>query len=248
VAAAASRPATQAVATLLAVVLLGAAGIYAYRNWSNHVTSACRAYGTHPVTDGFPIAVVLGDSYTRGALLPRPREQAWSTLLGRQEGWRTYAEGVSSTGVTTSGLCPGQSFSARLPKALAHDPQILVVQTGLNDAREARPGETRAATIALLARAQQVPRLIVVGPPAAPSTPPKVLQRIDRELTEACRRPRCQYVSALHWRLPFASDRLHLLPEGHVLLARYVAQALAGHPAGAASPVAHRTAAHAAAR
>ena len=70
--------------------------------------------------------VAMGDSYSAGLGLEDPRD-AWPTVAGRLEGWQTYVEAVSGTGVTTGGPCTGQDFGARLPQALAHDPETLIV-------------------------------------------------------------------------------------------------------------------------
>jgi lysophospholipase L1-like esterase len=221
------RPARRILAAALALVLVALVARFEYQHW-NQPAEACRAHGQHAVTNGAPVAVVLGDSYTAGSLLPNPR-LAWSTLLGREKHWKTYAEGVPTTGVTTDGFCPGQNFLARLPKALAHHPQILVVQTGLNDARSA-PGAVRSQTEDLLRKASNVPAQVVVGPPPAPATPLAELRRVDRELRAACQLPHCRYVSALSWKLPYAPDRLHLTDAGHLLFATQVATALGGTP------------------
>jgi lysophospholipase L1-like esterase len=219
-------------AAALGLVLIAVVGGTLLRNW-NRPQEPCRAHGSIPVTSGSPTAVVIGDSYSAGVLLPNPRE-AWPTILAREEHWKAYVEGVSTTGVTTDGFCPNQNFLHRLPKALAHHPQILIMQTGLNDATSP-PGAVRAKTTELLEKASKVPQLVVVGPPPAPATPPARLRRVDAELREACRPPRCHYVSALRWQLPYAPDRLHLTAAGHLIFGTEVAEALraarVGNPA-----------------
>ncbi len=212
------------IAVGVALLLLAVAGTVVYRHRESP-PSGCRTSST-PVTTGSPTAAVLGDSYTAGLGLAEPR-LAWSTLLGRLEGWRTYAEGISGTGLTNSGFCTHADFGARLPKALAHHPRILVVQGGLNDTG-APPGAPGAALTRLLDRSARVPRLVVVGPPAAPGEPRPVLQRIDAEFRAACRPPHCTYVSALGWQLPFQPDRIHLTPAGHMMFAEHVSEALQG--------------------
>jgi lysophospholipase L1-like esterase len=207
-------------AALTLIVLAAAAVIFKH---STSRPDACKAHGSKEVTAGTPVAVVLGDSYSAGALLPNPR-LAWPTLLGREEHWKTYVEGVGTTGVTTDGFCRGQNFLARLPMALAHHPEILVVQVGLNDTG-APPGAVRAKASELLRRASAVPQLDVVGPPPAPSKSPADLRRVDAELRAACQLPRCHYISALHWQLPYA-DGLHPSAAGHLQFATMVATAL----------------------
>src|SRR4051794_23552624 len=144
------------------------------------------------------------------------------------EGWRTYAEGVSGTGLTTGGPCGrGADFGSRLPKALAHHPQILVVEGGLNDTHSPR-GSLTAALTRVLDRSSKVPRLIVIGPPAAPRYELPEVRRIDGELHAACSAPQCTYVSTLGWKLPFMADQVHLTPAGHAMFAEHVSAALHG--------------------
>lgn len=185
---------------------------------------ACRADGKDPVTTGTPVVSVLGDSYSAGALLPDPK-LAWSTLLGRLQGWTTYVEAVSSTGVTTAGFCQKKDFLTRLPQALDHGPEILVVQTGLNDVRSA-PGTARTAMTEVLRRSAGIRRVVVVGPPPAPVVVPAQLRRVDAELQAACQPPACSYISARAWQLPYLADRLHLTPTGHLQFAVRVSNAL----------------------
>lgn len=185
---------------------------------------ACRANGRNPVTTGGPVVVVLGDSYSAGAVLPDPK-LVWSTLLGQLQGWTTYVEAVSSTGVTTAGFCEKKDFLTRLPQALAHRPELLVVQTGLNDVHSS-PGTARTGMAEVLRRSTAVPRVVVVGPPPAPSLRPAELRRVDAELRTACRPPRCSYISARSWSLPYVEDRLHLTPAGHAQFAVRVSDAL----------------------
>lgn len=177
-----------------------------------------------PVTSGGPTAAVLGDSYAQGQHLDRPREQAWSTLLGQAEGWTTRVDAIGMTGFINGGYCGGQTFASRLPAVLASRPQVLVVEGGLND-YEADPADVRQAAAELLAAARAVPTVIVVGPPSAPArgdTPAAV----DAALGEATAAAGRQYVSTLTAGLPYLPDRLHLTPEGHQIFADLVASAV----------------------
>jgi lysophospholipase L1-like esterase len=216
--------ARQLLVLVLTLALLAVGGTVAYRRWWANPDYPCQAHGSKPVTSGSPTAAVLGDSYSAGFALEDPRS-AWSTVLGRLEGWRTYVEGVSGTGLTTGGPCDGEDFNARLPDALGHDPEILVVQAGLNDAYSPQ-GSREAALTRLLDQASEVPRVIVVGPPAAPVVRLPVLRRVDGEMRAACRPPRCTYVSTLDWKLPFGFDGVHLTPAGHVAFAALVSESL----------------------
>jgi lysophospholipase L1-like esterase len=192
-------------------------------------SAGCRAHDSKPATNGSPVAVVLGDSYSVGAS-PNGDPQAWPTVLGHQLRWKVYVNAISGTGVTTGGSCEDPTFLDRLPKALRHHPQTLIVQTGLNDT-SAPPGAVGTALTRLLRQASAVPELVVVGPPLAPAKPPRDVRRVDAELSAACPPPRCRYLSALTWRFPYLPDRVHPTVEGQARFARYVASALR-QPAG----------------
>ncbi|MDX6284470.1 MAG: hypothetical protein QOH03_5541, partial [Kribbellaceae bacterium] len=140
-----SGPWRALIAAALALILVAAGGAIAFRQRDAPQPTYCRTHGSKPVTNGSPTAVVLGDSYTAGQGLT-DRTQAWSTVLGRLEGWRTYAEAVSGTGLTNNGPCTKADYGSRLPQALAHHPQILVVQGGLNDTHAPPGADTDALT------------------------------------------------------------------------------------------------------
>jgi lysophospholipase L1-like esterase len=50
--------------------------------------------------------------------------------------------------------------------------------------------------------------------------------RVDAELRDACRPPRCTYVSAIRWKLQYYPDGVHPTADGHAAFARLVATAL----------------------
>jgi acyl-CoA thioesterase-1 len=210
---------------LLALVLLVGVGVGIYHR-ASAPPAGCRPDDSNPVTEGSPVAVVLGDSYSAGAFLPNGRREAWPSVMGERTHWKVYVNALSGTGVTNTALCEHARFADRVKKTLRHHPQILVVQTGLNDSA-APAGAVRQGLERLLSRTSSVPRVVVVGPPPAPIKSKADLMRVDAELSAACRPPRCQYVSALGWRIPYLRDRLHPTAEGHVLFGQLVAAAVA---------------------
>lgn len=175
-----------------------------------------------PVVTGGPVAVVLGDSYAQGAGLDDPRA-SWPTPLGQAHGWTTYVNAVGGTGFSNGGYCGGQDYRSRTAAVLAHRPDVVIVQGGLNDT-DAGAWDERAAVAGVLADLVAVPQVIVVGPVAAPSRPDAdVVDEQMRAVTEQAGR---RYVSALGWPVPFSSDQLHMTPAGHPQFAQLVAAAL----------------------
>jgi acyl-CoA thioesterase-1 len=69
-------------------------------------------------------------------------------------------------------------------------------------------------------------RVVVVGPPSAPSRAAAV-PRVDTLLAGLAAKHDAAYVSTAGWSLPYAEDRLHLTPAGHRLFGDQVAAAIA---------------------
>lgn len=92
-----------------------------------------------PVTTGSPIVVVLGDSYSSGYALTQPRP-AWPKQLGQIEHWEVYVDAVAGTGFVNGGFC-SQPYTGRVQQVLAHRPQRVIVQVGINDSSVAAPTE-----------------------------------------------------------------------------------------------------------
>ena len=110
------------------------------RNWVTLILIACGAWsGTMPPAHANPAAtlLVLGDSIS--AAYGIQREQGWVTQLEsrletREPAWRVVNASIS--GETTGGGL------ARLPAALAaHDPDLVVIELGGNDALRGYPLE-----------------------------------------------------------------------------------------------------------
>ena len=110
------------------------------RNWVTLILIACGAWsGAMPPAHANPAAtlLVLGDSIS--AAYGIQREQGWVTQLEsrletREPAWRVVNASIS--GETTGGGL------ARLPAALAaHDPDLVVIELGGNDALRGYPLE-----------------------------------------------------------------------------------------------------------
>lgn len=163
--------------------------------------------------------VVIGDSYAVGLGLDDPLAGWPSRLPGR-----VHVHGFSGSGFgVDSGLCPGVSYARRAPEALASDPALVVVEGGLNDVAQDRTA-IRAGFRRLMTLIGDR-RVLVVGPPAAP-TRARGAARVDRELRVLCQRAGVPYLSMQDRRFPYLDDGLHLTAAGHREFGDAVAAAL----------------------
>jgi acyl-CoA thioesterase-1 len=126
---------------------------------------------------------------------------------------RVVVDGFAGSGFTrAASRCPGVAFELRLERALATDPDLVVVQGGLNDF-DVPVGEVAAAARSLVARLDGQPA-VLVGPPSAPRRAAGAA-RVDRVLREAAAEGGVTYVSTLAWDLEYLQDRLHLTRSSH---------------------------------
>ncbi|WP_091947967.1 SGNH/GDSL hydrolase family protein [Trujillonella endophytica] len=225
-----SRPLV--IGLVLALVVIAGVAVWWTQRGEDPDEALCRTISAEveardderPVATGGEVAVILGDSYSQGMLLPDQREQAWSTALGRLQGWTTYVDAIGGTGFVNGGSCGGQTFGSRVEHVLEWSPGTVVVQGGLNDA-DADPAEVQEAAGEVLADLSDVPRVVVVGPPTTPGRGD--VTAIDAALAVAAAEADRQYVSTAGWTLPYGDDGLHPTAEGHQQFAAMVAQALA---------------------
>ena len=89
-----------------------------------------------------PLVAFLGDSLTSGWRLSE--DEAWPALLGQTLAERGRPIRVLNAGV--SGELAAEGL-ARLPDVLAHDPDVLVVALGINDALNGRSLEEAEAAL-----------------------------------------------------------------------------------------------------
>ncbi len=89
-----------------------------------------------------PLVAFLGDSLTSGWRLSQ--DEAWPALLGRTLADRGRPIRVLNAGV--SGELAAQGL-ARLPDVLAHEPDVVVVALGINDALNGRSLEEAEAAL-----------------------------------------------------------------------------------------------------
>lgn len=215
------------------MVLVAAGGLYAWKAARFNASQAaqCQAMTAInrqrgddvPVSSGGETVVVLGDSWSQGVLLDNPREQTWSTAVGRLNGWTTYVNAIGGTGFAHDGFCGDQKYATRIPSVLAHNPDMVIVQGGLNDTADTNDG-IAAGDSALLHRLAGVRDVVVIGPPAAPARPEAA--RVDAALRATTQQAGRRYVSTLEWALPYGPDQLHMTAEGHQQFAQMVTAAL----------------------
>ena len=167
---------------------------------------------------------VLGDSYSVGTTLSDPKDEAWDILLARREHWNLTVRGIGRTGFVNGGYCSNQSFPFRVRQVVADNPQMVIVEGGLNDAGQSGIG---AAVRAVLAKIPATIRVVVIGPTDAPGRRGADKKTIDRELAAAAG---TRYVSPLRWRLQFGPDGIHMTAAGNRVLADHLSTAFAVLP------------------
>ena len=180
-------------------------------------SAASQALRAKAVDGPRPRIAVIGDSYSQGSHLEDPTEGWPSRLSGS-----VMVDGFAGSGFTAS-PCPGVAFGRRVGRALATDPDLVVVQGGLNDVN-ASVGELRAEVSDVL-ESLTGRRTVLVGPPAAPRRA-EGARRVDAQLAELAAAADVPYISTVAWQLEFLDDRLHLTDAGHVAFGDAVVDAL----------------------
>lgn len=172
------------------------------------------------VTGSGSRVVVIGDSYAAGLGLDAPGE-SWPARLDGA----VHVAGFSGSGFSrdASSCGPQVSFAARAAAAVEGGASLVVVEGGLND-HDRPDAEIRAGFERLMA-VLDGHRVVVVGPPTAPSRAAAV-PRVDALLAALADEHGAAYVSTSDWSLPYADDRLHLTPDGHRIFGDRVAAAI----------------------
>lgn len=174
------------------------------------------------VTGSGERVVVIGDSWSVGLGLAEPVRSWPSRLPGR-----VHVAGFSGSGFSAKASpCGKVSFADRAPAAV-DGAALVVVQGGLNDWNRPRP-EIRTGFKRLIRtlRADEIPRIVVVGPAAAPSRAAGV-PRVDKLLSRWSARRGIEYVSTMDLDLPYRRDQLHLTLAGHAEFGDAVADRIA---------------------
>lgn len=177
-----------------------------------------RELAAAPIGSGRSIAVI-GDSYAAGLALGDPRSSWASRLPGRVQVFAFSGSGFSPL----SSRCQAVDFYERAGAVAALEPEVVVIEGGLNDVgqseREIRSG-FRKVILELQGR-----EVLVVGPALAPSRDQGAL-RVDRILRQIAEQTRTPYLSMIGKRFDYLPDNLHLTPAGHQEFGELVAKRL----------------------
>jgi len=216
--------------------VLAGAGVGGYLAWQRHqdsqlcvVAQAARDNLLRgPFEGGGSLQIlVVGDSYTQGTGVGGPGG-TWSAQLAGLADATVTVDGMSSTGYTTAGFCPGDPFTYgdRLAEHDVADDTTLVVQGSVNDGLTGDPADVESSSDAALDEAGDAARIVVVGPPRIPALDAAVVETIDRDLAAAADAHDAVYVSLLAEDIPITDDGVHPTADGQARIALLVAAAL----------------------
>ena len=111
-------------------------------------------------------AYFFGDSLMTGTGA-RPLRPVMARVAARQLGWQVEVDSWGGTGYTTSGRSPGYLERLRRPGALAGSYDVVLLEGGTNDARNAhRPEVVRAAVVEVgreVQRRQPQAQVVLMG-------------------------------------------------------------------------------------
>lgn len=168
--------------------------------------------------DGGPRTVVIGDSYSVGFGLERPRD-SWPSRLPGQ----VHVAGFSGSGFVRS-PCGATSYAERAAGAIAGGADLVVVEGGLNDVRYS-DGQITAG-FDELAEVLDGQRVLVVGPAAAPERA-EGARHVDDLLARLSAAHDVGYLSTIDLDLAYLDDGVHLTPAGHQAFGDAVRDAVA---------------------
>ena len=151
--------------------------------------------------------LVIGDSYSVGFGVAA--SQSWPTRLPGQ----VHVDGFSGSGFSRDASgCGDFSYGARASRSLPDQPDLVVVEGGLNDFDQPRRA-IRAGFAALMTElaGRQV---LVVGPVPAPDRA-RAVPAVDAQLARLSEKYGVGYLSMLDADLSYLDDGLHLTAAGH---------------------------------
>jgi lysophospholipase L1-like esterase len=180
-----------------------------------------------------PSVTFVGDSWTEGVGARALRGYAVRT--GEQLGWNHRVLGVGGSGYSVAGR--GSTFAQRIDRAVAGNPDVIVVQGSLNE-RISNPETLRPAAVSTLARlraaADPATQIVVLGASYTPGTAPAVIDWINASVEQAADRAGVTFVdvAAEDWTDPLQrgiwADANHPNDLGHQLIADRLVPLLRG--------------------
>ena len=179
-------------------------------------------------------AVFLGDSYTSGWQGAGIGPDGWAQIVGRERGWRVLNLAVPGTGYMNPGWT-GQPIGTLVGRALAHHPDVVVVEAGHNDFRWSSSATAAAAdrVIARLHRALPTAVLVVIGPIWQDGSPPVTSVALRDRLRHMAAAVGAVFIDPIgarwfagsrHWMI--RADGIHPSDAGHRWMAGQVLAAL----------------------
>jgi lysophospholipase L1-like esterase len=178
-----------------------------------------------------PVVTFIGDSWTEGVGATALR--GYAVLTAEQLGWEYYGLGVGGSGYVQSGR--GSTFDQRVERAVATEPDVIVVQGSLNERRTPLSELEPAALIALAHLRSAIDPgtvVLVVGSSYTPGTDRAVIDGINDTVAAAAERAGFEFVdpAAENWTDPadaaIWADPNHPDDRGHQQIADRLAPLL----------------------
>jgi lysophospholipase L1-like esterase len=195
------------------------------------------AAAERPVADAgdaveVPVVTFVGDSWTEGVGATALR--GYAVLTAEQLGWDATVLGVGGSGYVQPGR--GSTFDQRVERAVATDPDVLVVQGSLNE-RRTPLDQLEPATLMTLAHLRSAVDddtvVLVVGSSYTPGTDRAVIDGINDTIAAAAERAGVTFVDPAeeNWTDPadagIWADPNHPDDAGHQQIADRLAPLLA---------------------
>lgn len=178
-----------------------------------------------------PVVTFLGDSWTEG--IGATGLRGYAVRTAEQLGWEFHELGVGGSGYVQTGR--GSTFDARVDRAVATDPDLLVVQGSIND-RKGPLDELEPAALRTLAHLRHVVDpdtvVLVLGASYTPGTDRAVIDDINDTIAAAAQRAGFRFVdpAAANWSDPERAaiwwDENHPNDAGHRQIADRLAPLL----------------------
>jgi lysophospholipase L1-like esterase len=178
-----------------------------------------------------PVVTFIGDSWTEG--IGATALRGYADLAAEQLGWDHYVLGVGGSGYEQPGR--GSTFDERIDRAVATDPDVIVVQGSIND-RRASPDDLEQATLRTLGHlrsgAEADTAVLVLGASYTPGLERTVIDGLNDTIAAAAERVGLRFIdpAAANWNDPGVpgiwADDAHPNDVGHQVLADRLAPVL----------------------